>query len=326
MARYLLISKKSAKVPLLATKSKPYQVKVNDDYTASWNLMDEAWLVTNMYLLNYNPIANSLRAAYPEIGPDEIERFFETVKTDHPVEIIKFNLDDIPVYATKKSYCELFLPWLYKYPVKLTLEQENNLLNIVKDNGLGKRERMIQWFKCYREHYGIESRLKRDRELQDEDLVEMFSLVHGLDFEDIETAHLTEEDKVKGSASASDFSSFISFGWLSISIFILICILGNWSNGWTIFGGISFGLVGLITLALTVIGLIYKDDYYFHYSVKSGFRGFMCLFLIVGVFMGSFGLFYWGITECDSWLLGLLLAVPFLLIMGLIGKFLGITK
>lgn len=251
MTKYLLINKKNVKVPLLATKSKPYQVKINDSYTASWNLMDEAWLVTNMYLLNKNRIARSLRADHPEIGPVEIEKFFEIVKTDHPTEEIDFKWDDVPVYATTDSYCELYLPWLYKHSIKLTLEQENDVLGIAKDDVLGKKERIIQWFRRYREKYGVDTKLKRDKGIQDEDLADMFCLVHGFELGAIDNCQSDNSDKK-----------------------------------------------------------------------KSGIGG--CLVVVFAI-IASFGLLQLG-RDSDSWLISILCAVPFLLILGLIGKFLGITK
>lgn len=181
MARYILLKKNSAKAPLLGTKSKPYKVQIDKDISFDWYLMDEAWLVTNVYLGNKNTIAQSLRATHPDIGPNEINKFIEIVKTDHPLEHIYFKWNDIPLYATAKSYCELPLPWLYKVPIKLTQEQEKALLGVIQDDCDNKKSRMVKWFYWYRHAYGIDARLKRDRETQDEELAEMFCMVHGFD-------------------------------------------------------------------------------------------------------------------------------------------------
>ena len=187
MSKHILLKKNSAVAPLLATKSRPYMVKVSDDCAESWSLMDEAWLVTNVYLKNRNRVSNGLRSRHPDIAPDEIDRFIEAVKADHPLQFVDFRWDDIPLYANQNSYCELYLPWLYKYPIKLTFEQETELMNIVQSEFIDKKERMIFWFRRYRNDYGIDTRLKRDKATQDVELAEMFCMVHGFELDAIDS-------------------------------------------------------------------------------------------------------------------------------------------
>lgn len=185
MQKHLLLKKNSAIAPLLATKSHPYRIKISDDCTECWNLMDEAWLVTNVYLKNKNSISRGLRSRHPDIAPDEIDRFVETVKTDHPIQSVDFCWKDMPLYADSDSYCELCLPWLYKHPIKLTFEQEAELLGIAQSEFADKKDRMICWFRRYRNDYGIDTKLKRDMATQDEELAEMFCMVHGFELNDI---------------------------------------------------------------------------------------------------------------------------------------------
>lgn len=247
MAKYILLKKNSAKVPLLGTKSKPYTAQIDNNIVTNWYLMDEAWLVTNVYMDNKGVIAQSLRATNPDIGPNEIDKFIEVVKKDHPLEHIAFNWNDIPLYATTKSYCELPLSWLYKSPIKLTQEQEKELLGIVQDNQAYKAKRMITWFNKYRQEYGINTRLKRDQEFQDEELSRMFCLVHGFELESPDNSLYTKNGKK-----------------------------------------------------------------------KDGVNG--CLVLIL-VFIVAFGLLLIG-NESDSWLVGVLCAVPFFLLIGGVANFL----
>lgn len=187
MPRHILLKKNSAIAPLLATASHPYMVKVSDDCAESWNLMDEAWLVTNVYLKNRNRVSNGLRSRHPDIAPDEIDRFLDAVKTDHPLQFVDFHWEDIPLYADQNSYCELYLPWLYKYPIKLTAEQETELLKIVQSEFTDKKEQMICWFRKYRNDYGVDTRLKRDMVIQDVELTEMFCMVHGFELDAIDS-------------------------------------------------------------------------------------------------------------------------------------------
>lgn len=81
--------------------------------------MDEAWLVTNVYLKNRNSVSRGLRSRHPDIAPDEIDRFIDAVKADHPLQFVDFRWEDVPLYADTDSYCELYLPWLYKHSINL---------------------------------------------------------------------------------------------------------------------------------------------------------------------------------------------------------------
>lgn len=248
MRKSILIYKRRSKVLLLGTKSKPYKVRINEECSDTWYGTNEGWLVTNLYLGNKDIVANILRSRYPEIAPDEIDRFIETVKKDHPLDHGSFNWKEIPLYATANSYCEINMD-IYKYPIKLTLKQEQSLLDIITDEQYDKKGRIIRWFKQYRQEYGIDTRLKRDQEIQDEALADVFCLAHGL-----------ELDNLDG----------------------LLCSKSSKKNN---------GANGCLVLAL--------------------------------VLMGTFGLLLLG-NESESWLVGVLCAVPFLLMVGYIAKFLGI--
>jgi hypothetical protein len=247
MAKYILLQNRKAKVPLLGTKSKPYNIQINKEYSASWYGTGEAWLVTMTYLGNKDVIARNLRSIYSEIAPDEIDHFIDVVKKDHPLEHILFNWSDIPLYATDNSYCEMNI-WLYKQPIKLTLRQEKELLGIVQDKLVCKKKRIINWFKKYRQEYGIDAKLKRDKEIQDEELAALFCLIHGFELE-----------------SPDNYS------------------LHNGSN-----------------------------------NKKGGING--CLVFVL-IFFATFCLLLIG-NESDSWMVGILCAIPFFLVVGGIANFL----
>lgn len=246
MGRYILLQKNRAKAPLLGTKSKPYKVRIDKDISFNWYLMDEAWLVTSVYLNHKDLIAGSLRDTHPDIGPNEIDKFMEIVKTDHPLEHIDFKWNDIPLYATAKSYCELTLPWLYKVSIKLTQEQEKELLGIIQDDYVNKKSRMINWFCRYRCDYGIDARLKRDRETQDEDLAEMFCMVHGFDLWEVNNIRHNRHNRnnEKRNNVKTTIATFFIFFLILMGI-IMLFIFGIKSDSIIVFllCSIPFGLL-----------------------------------------------------------------------------------
>lgn len=223
MPRHILLKKNNAITPLIATESRPYRVKVSDDCAESWSLMDEAWLVTNVYLKNRNSVSRGLRSRHPDIAPDEIDRFIDAVKADHPLQFVDFRWEDVPLYADTDSYCELYLPWLYKHSIKLTLEQETELLEIAQGEFTDKKDRMIHWFRRYRNDYGIETRLKRDMATQDVELTEMFCMVHGFELDMLSSAQgqtVCETQKHKRLRAVRNISLFmlVSVGTLCLAI------------------------------------------------------------------------------------------------------------
>lgn len=325
MAKYILLKKNSAKAPLLGTKSKPYTAQIDNNIVTNWYLMDEAWLVTNVYMGNKGVIAQSLRATHPDIGPNEIGKFIEVVKKDHPLEHVDFNWNDIPLYATAKSYCDLPLPWLYKAPIKLTQGQEKELLGIVQDDKAEKKKRMIYWFKKYRNDYGIETRLKRDREIQDECLAEIFCMVHGFD---LYAAQMILFDKETRNDN-NPISSFIELTFCCLPFLICGWYLkskGDSAGNWIF----DISLCAFIIIIMVSIGLcvqfrkdghknMWKEGFYNAFTnIKALSKIIIALIVAVCI---PFGLLLIG-NESDSWMVGILCAIPFFLVVGGIANFL----
>lgn len=302
MTDHILIPSKKAKAPLLATKTKPYKIKVNRHYSEEWGLMDEAWLVSSVYLHNYSSVSTGLRERYPDVTPDEIDRFIGTVKNNHPLETVDFNWDDIPVYATSNSCMEMSLRWLYKHPIKLTLQQERQLLKIVQDDKSNKEQRMKEWFQRYREKYGIEARLKRDREYQDEELVDMFCLLHGFNIGRIE-----KKKKEHESREADELQCAAVF-WGSL-VFLAMCIIVK-APWW----GIALCVLGVL------IGLFNCGH------PKKLWDGLKAFGLFIGLIVATIGLFalaYWLMNvgwDSGNWALLFLCSVPILLLLALFAK------
>lgn len=325
MAKYILLKKKSAKTHLLGTQSKPYTVQIDNNFTTNWYLMDEAWLVTNVYIGNKGVIAQSLRATNPDIGPNEIDKFIEIVKIDHPLEHVDYNWNDIPLYATEKSYCDLPLPWLYKSPIKLTREQEKELLGIVQDDKAKKKERMIDWFRKYRGDYGIETRLKRDREIQDEFLAEIFCMVHGFDLDAAQMILYAKETQNNN----NPISSFIELTFCCFPFLICGWYLkskGDSAGNWIF----DISLCAFMIIILVSIGLyvqfrkdghrnMWKEGFYNAFTnIKTLSKIIIALIMAVCI---PFCLLLIG-NESDSWLVGVLCAVPFFLLIGYAANFL----
>lgn len=325
MAKYILLKKKSAKTPLLGTQSKPYTVQIDNNFTTNWYLMDEAWLVTNVYIGNKGVIAQSLRATNPDIGPNEIDMFIDMVKKDHPLEHINFNWNDIPLYADAKSYCDLSLPWLYKSPIKLTQKQEKELLEIVRDDKDNKKLRMTNWFYRYRRDYGIDARLKRDREIQDEELASLFCLVHGFDLDAAQmilSAKETQNDN-------NPISSFIELTFCCLPFLICGWYLkskGDSAGNWIF----DISLLAFMIIIMVSIGLyvqfrkdghknIWKEGFYNAFTnIKTLSKIIIALIATICI---PFGLLLLG-NESDSWIVGILCAIPFFLVVGYIANFL----
>lgn len=325
MAKYILLKKNSAKAPLLGTKSKPYTAQIDNNIVTNWHLMDEAWLVTNVYIGNKGVIAQSLRATNPDIGPNEIDMFIDMVKKDHPLEHINFNWNDIPLYADAKSYCDLSLPWLYKSPIKLTQKQEKELLEIVRDDKDNKKLRMTNWFYRYRRDYGIDARLKRDREIQDEELASLFCLVHGFDLDEAQmilSAKETQNDN-------NPISSFIELTFCCLPFLICGWYLkskGDSAGNWIF----DISLLAFMIIIMVSIGLyvqfrkdghknIWKEGFYNAFTnIKALSKIIIALIATICI---PFGLLLLG-NESDSWIVGILCAIPFFLVVGYVANFL----
>lgn len=331
MGKYILLKKNSAKAPLLGTKSKPYTAQIDSNITTNWYLMDEAWLVTNVYMGNKGVIAQSLRSIHPDIGPVEINMFIDLVKKDHPLEHVDFNWNDIPLYATTRSYCDLSIPWLYKTPIKLTQEQEKELLGIVQDDKMDKKERMIEWFRMYRNNYGIDTKLKRNKEIQDECLAEIFCMVHGFDMWEVQsiTNYQSAKKQVKlktQNPKIKPISDMIVAIGCTLP-FLVIIIFADIENKFWLYSILSFIIMVCI---VTIIQLYvnFPNDQRSSLWKKAFSNAFLdiktlskiIIALIVAICI-PFGILLLG-NESDSWLVGILCAIPFFLLVGGVSNFL----
>lgn len=181
---YILIQWCKAKMPLLSicAQGSPYTIQFRDIQITLDSYL-EAWLGTNIFTdraTNKNFVAQQFRMKVPDIASDEIDGLIKDFVNKHPLTPVEYNFKDIPVIATDDSYCELKIS-IFKYPVKLTREQESALLNIIASQEIHDKElKMRIWFENYCRKYNIEARLKRDRVTQIDELIWDFMYIHGL--------------------------------------------------------------------------------------------------------------------------------------------------
>ncbi len=90
--------------------------------------------------------------------------------------------------------CEMALG-MFKSPVKLTMNQELELLDIIKTDHekRSKYNRMLSWFTNFCKEYGYESKFKRDRGGEANEMAWGFCMCHGLDIDVLKRAPKPQE-------------------------------------------------------------------------------------------------------------------------------------
>ena len=240
MNEYVVIQSASAKVQLKSAKSKAkqYQIKFGERLCEMSHFI-ESWIVTAVYSYSGRGcVAGWLRDIYPDIGPDEIDAFIATFKEDHPLQSIEYTYDLVPTIATKNTYCEMVLS-IFKTPVKLTLEQEMELLDIVKTDHerRTKYSRLLSWFNKFCKDYGYESRFKRDRGNEANEMAWGFCVCHGLDIDALQRPPKSSTP-AKEPPSKSLFSLLMVglFGGLYILVAVLLMLWSHQIDGFWLSG------------------------------------------------------------------------------------------
>lgn len=321
MTDYILIQNRNAKVNLLATRSCRYCIPIRKNYTEEHDAVNEAILVASLYIGNRHAVAASLRERLPDVTTDEIDKYCEKLKKDHPLERIYFSWRDIPLFADSRSYFEISLPWLYKFPIQLTVEQERELLSIVQDNDDNKEERMTQWFRNYREKYGIETKLKRNQAVQDTELMEVFCVAHGFSVSAMSEKNTTYRRRER------DHNWFTEGLWLWVSGIVLLC-------GYVLMdpkpkGGIWL-LIFCLFLPFVGTGILIDGFLRNHKSRNEDMvAGLKTTGIIVGFTILALGLVCGSIASIDwAWNSGswILLFLSFILLGGILGVIISFVK
>ena len=182
---FILLQSCNSKVFLLSDKEgeRPYIIKFGNT-KLKFDFYLESWLITKIYNShNDGSVAEMLRYIDKNVGPDIIDEFIEQFKKDHPLQesFGRYSYDMVPLIATNETYCQMNLVE-FSYPIKLTLQQEEELLSIMKSSTGGKKKAMLDWFSQYREKYSVGCKYKRDIPVQDEILSMAFCTMHGATF------------------------------------------------------------------------------------------------------------------------------------------------
>lgn len=241
---YMLLQNCKAKVFLLSDKEgkKPYIVKVSN-IKVKLNFFMESWVVMITYLStpNYCPTLSCwLRSIDGGIGSDEINRFIQRVKKDHPLHPIEYSFKEVPVIATSKTYCELPSS-MFRHPIKLTLEEEKYLLEVITSDKDHKKDELINWFNGYCNRYGVVCKYKRDSGSEAEELATMFCQIHGMLI-----YLLPRNPKPKESKFVCSLRALL----IIIIAFVIIPAFGFqtilWAKPLGGFGGFVLGVIGLL--------------------------------------------------------------------------------
>lgn len=203
MKDYIFLQNKRAKTKILAKHNKKgaYTIKFGKGRSLEFDEYLEAELCTLVYT-DYlrNDWVTWINGLCDEsLSPDEIDSFEEKFKSDHPLtEVPEYQLSGTVELATQEDCCELRSP-IFKQPIKLTLEQERTLLQLIATryvprsvySGMGDAPNlcaaMQSFFAWYREQYGVAARYKKDMAIQDFELAYHFCLSHGIDFNYVNT-------------------------------------------------------------------------------------------------------------------------------------------
>lgn len=221
---YMLLQNCKAKVFLLSDKEgkKPYIVKVSN-IKVKLNFFMESWVVMITYLStpNYCPTLSCwLRSIDGGIGSDEINRFIQRVKKDHPLHPIEYSFKEVPVIATSKTYCELPSS-MFRHPIKLTLEEEKYLLEVIASDKDHKKDELINWFNGYCNRYGVVCKYKRDSGSEAEELATMFCQIHGMLIYLLPNMQKTTKS-INDNQDSGGFGLFIFIGVLLTLLVVLL--------------------------------------------------------------------------------------------------------
>lgn len=257
MIDYMLIQANSSKVKLRTIGStKPYLIRLGNDSV----VIDEAyerWLVYHVYSYGIGNISYGLRQAGYQFSPDEFDEFVEQLQADHPpIPIDGYTIQQTPLIATKDACLTLMLTDLYSYPIKMTMAQEQDLLNLMFSDIVGREDAILRWFAKFRERYGIDTKKKKDQRVQDLLLAEDFCVMHGLSYQRICRMRVPKPSIDKSKLKwwqKEEFALWIVAGvWIG---YVSVCVLIAWI-GVFLFDNVNIIVGGLVLLA-SFVGMFY---------------------------------------------------------------------
>lgn len=141
MNRYIVIQHAKAKTRLKSTFSKTglSKLKFGNGRSIEYSPVCESEMCTMVYTPTMRQdMVNWLNKLFGDLGPDEIDDFFEQFKLAHPLTSVQNVSSEDLMIASKNRYCELSSP-LFANLIKLTEEQESVLVNIVNMNAIDRK-------------------------------------------------------------------------------------------------------------------------------------------------------------------------------------------
>lgn len=237
---YMLLQQRNVRIPLLA-KNGTWKFTINKEKWEISDCMERLYAYHLIGSQDYKTTSATLRANYKHITPIQIEAFIQHFEKTHPVEEYQFNINEIPVYATEKNLLEI--PTNQPYRVLLTPKQEQDVLDVIKNNTEGDgRKSVNRWFRQYVNRYALTPRNKNQEFTHYKNLAEWFCEQHGVKYEalyNIEKVRKEKEEELKRQATVNSEIALHGCLYMVLSIvgvvlFLYLILCSIWDE-WVFF-------------------------------------------------------------------------------------------
>lgn len=186
MTDYLYIEGLNIKVQLLSAKSSngTYTIKFGDNKTLNLSHFMESWMALKIYK-GSSDVNSWMRGIWDDITPVEICDFRKKFQAEHLSRKVEaYCYEKVPLIATANRPLAMFLS-MFKGPVYMTVEQEKEVMALINKtpNKINRQPIVNYWFSRFCREEGYQARLKRDRNIQAEELAETFCEYHGISYD-----------------------------------------------------------------------------------------------------------------------------------------------
>lgn len=252
MTDYILIQPISSKMWLKSAHTRDGQYELRfGERAISMNPVYEAWFGALLYSGRCDVVSQSIASCLRNIVPSELELCFSKFKQEHVVEKIEYSYKDIPLFADAEPF-EFSSPF-HAIAITLNRSQEKELLDIVADTRIRNRlSRMETWFHQYRLRYGLDTKLKRDRQSQDIELALQFCYIHGLDPDELKKQPVADSPPI---LSYKERGVNIILTIVGVLVYILIAVLVI-RLGQSIHNMISSAIIMLCGVAMITVPVV----------------------------------------------------------------------
>lgn len=224
MNNYMLLQSKNMKVSLLS-KDGIWKTKLAGNDIKFDASIERYFAYLIFGTRNFGDVSTTLRMYNKHISPPDIDQFIEDFKSSHLVTEVGFDVNLLPTYATDKQL--LHIPNPFSYDVVINVEQEQELLDILRNIAVNRKVRLEWWFDGYIRRYGLIPKYKRDYEGQEQELAMQFCRQYGVD---INTLYSTENRSKKTTRKTtmkpvSHVIKWYSIAFVSLMVYIYIFVL-----------------------------------------------------------------------------------------------------